>query len=290
MKKIAILGCENTHAKAFLKYITENEEFSDIEVVGIYSDDLDASKALQEAFGVPVLDSYDAAVGKIDGLIVTARHGGYHYKFAKPYIESGIPFFMDKPITISEEEAVTFMKELRENNVRVSGGSSLKQDLNVAALREAHMTEQDGKTISGFVRAPFHAQNNYGGFYFYAPHMVEMVAEIFGRYPISVTAKKNGENIHVLFHYENYDCVGLFADESNVYYACRMSDKGVQSLDIPITKDWYYREFKEFYSMLCGAPQPQSYEDLIASVFTMNAIERSLLNGGKEETVKPVIL
>ena len=113
MKKIAILGCENTHAKAFLKYITENEEFSDIEVVGIYSDDLDASKALQETFGVPVLESYDAAVGKIDGLIVTARHGAYHYKFAKPYIESGIPFFMDKPITISEAEAVEFMVVLR---------------------------------------------------------------------------------------------------------------------------------------------------------------------------------
>ena len=109
MKKIAILGCENTHAKAFLKYITENEEFSDIEVFGVYSDDPEASKALHDTFGVPIMESYDAAVGQIDGLIVTARHGASHYKFAKPYIESGIPFFIDKPITISEEEAITFM-------------------------------------------------------------------------------------------------------------------------------------------------------------------------------------
>lgn len=290
MKKIAILGCENTHAKAFLKYVTENEEFSDVEVVGVYSDDPEASSALHEAFGVPILASYDEAVGKIDGLIVTARHGGNHYKFAKPYIESGIPFFIDKPITISEEEALTFMRELRDRGIPVSGGSSLKQDLNVMDLREAHNTDLDGKTISGFVRAPFQAENPWGGFYFYAPHMVEMVSEIFGRYPISVEAKQNGKQIHVLFHYSDFDCVGLFADGSYVYYASRMSDGGVQSREIPITKDWYYREFKEFYAMLCGEAQPHSYEDLIASVFTMNAIERSLLGGGKEEAVHPVAL
>ena len=39
MKKIAILGCENSHANNFLKYIKENPEFSEIEVVGVYSDE-----------------------------------------------------------------------------------------------------------------------------------------------------------------------------------------------------------------------------------------------------------
>ncbi len=39
MKRIAILGCENTHANAFIKFMKEKEEFSDIDVVGVYSDD-----------------------------------------------------------------------------------------------------------------------------------------------------------------------------------------------------------------------------------------------------------
>ena len=37
MKKVVILGCENSHADDFLRIINENKEFSEIEVVGVYS-------------------------------------------------------------------------------------------------------------------------------------------------------------------------------------------------------------------------------------------------------------
>ena len=47
MKRIAILGCENSHAGAFLKHIMGNEEFSDIEVVGVYSDEAAACEKLK---------------------------------------------------------------------------------------------------------------------------------------------------------------------------------------------------------------------------------------------------
>ena len=289
MKKIAILGCENSHADAFLKFIKNKEEFSDVEVIGVYSDDIPAAEKLRDTFGVPVLDDYADAVGKIDGLIITARHGDNHYKYAKPYIESGIPMFIDKPITVKEDEAVAFMRELRENGVRISGGSSLKQDIYVIRLKEESLQQTGGKTIGGVVRAPYQSENIYGGFYFYAQHLVEMICEIFGRHPISVTAKQNGKQIHVLFHYENYDCVGVFTDGIYVYYAARMAEKSTSGYEIPFAPDWFYREFKEFYDLLGGAPQGISYEDFISPVFIMNAIERSLASG-KEETVgHPVV-
>ena len=104
MKRIAILGCENSHADAFLKCIKEMAEFSDVRVVGVYSNEREAAEKLKEKFGVSVMDDYADAVGKIDGLVITARHGDNHYKYAKPYIDSGIPMFIDKPITISEAD------------------------------------------------------------------------------------------------------------------------------------------------------------------------------------------
>ena len=289
MKKIAILGCENSHADSFLKFIRNKEEFNDIEVVGIYSDDTAATEKLRAQFNVPVMNDYADAVGQIDGLIITARHGDNHYKYAKPYIASGIPMFIDKPITVKEEEAVEFMRALRETGVRISGGSSLKQDIYVAKLREEALREENGKTISGIVRAPYQSKNVYGGFYFYAQHLVEMVCEIFGRFPLSVTAKQNGKQIHVLFHYENYDCVGVFTDGIYVYYAARMAEKATTSHEIPNDSGWFYREFKEFYDLLSGEQQSITYEEFISPVFIMNAIERSLASG-KEETVgKPTV-
>ena len=289
MKKIAILGCENSHANAFLKFIKENEEFSNVEVVGVYSDEREAAEKLNDKFEVPVMDSYADAVGKIDGLIITARHGDNHYKYAKPYIDSVIPMFIDKPITIDETEAVEFMRRLQDKKIRISGGSSLKQDIFVRELKQDVVNNVDGTTLGGYVRAPYQSANEYGNFYFYAQHLVEMVCEIFGRFPLSVMAKPNGKQIHVLFHYEAYDCVGLFCDNNYLYYASRMAEKAAKSFVIPTTNDWFYEEFKEFYELLQGGEQTVKYDEFISPVFIMNAIERSLASG-KEELLRKIEL
>ncbi len=285
MYKIAILGCENSHANSFLKFIKEKEEFCDVEVVGVYSNERESAEKLASEFGVPVMDEYTDAVGRIDGLIITARHGDNHYKYAKPYIDSGIPMFIDKPITINEDEAIEFMRALKDKGVRISGGSSLKQDVFVKQLKREASEELDGKTVGGYVRAPIHTDSPYGGFYFYAQHLVEMVCEIFGRYPISVESRQNGDGIHVLFHYENYDCVGLYCNKNNLYYASRMAQNGTKSFDIPPSANWSYEEFKEFYALLSGEEQTVDYTDFIAPVFVNNAIERSLMSK-KEEFVR----
>lgn len=287
MKKIAILGCENSHAATFLDFICNREEYSDIEVVGVYSNEPSASSALNEKFGVPVLENYTDAVGKIDGLVITARHGDLHYEYAKPYIESGIPMFIDKPITIKENEAIEFMKELKAHGVRISGGSSLKHDFGVKTLKKEREELIDGDTLGGFARAPLDSSSAYGGFYFYAPHLVEVVCEVFGRYPVSVEASKKDAVTSVKFNYESYSVNGMFVENNYVYYACRMSEKNVKGMKLECTDEhnWFKSEFDEFYYLLGGADSPVSYCDFISSVFVMNAIVRSF-ESGKEEKVK----
>ena len=122
MYKIAILGCENSHADSFLNLMKEGL-YPDIEVVGVYSDEEEPPKKLHDKYGVAIMDNYDSLVGQVDGIMITARHGDNHYKYAKPYLSSGIPMFIDKPITCDENEAVEFMKDAKNNNVRFCGGS-----------------------------------------------------------------------------------------------------------------------------------------------------------------------
>jgi hypothetical protein len=63
-----------------------------------------------------------------------------------------------------------------------------------------------------------------------------------------------------------------------------MSEKGTKSYDIPMTNDWFLREFDEFYGLLEGKKQAATYEEFISPVFIMNAIERSL-ESGKDERI-----
>lgn len=283
MKKIVILGCENSHANNFLKAIAES--YSDIEVVGIYSDETEAAAKLNESFGVPVMATYDEAVGKVDGVIITARHGDNHYKYAKPYIKSGVPMFIDKPITCSGDEAVEFMRSLREAGVRITGGSSLRQADMIKKLRYDRENNVGGETLGGFIKAPLNSKSTYGGFYFYAQHLVEMVLEVFGRYPKSVKAfTAKGEQKTVVFRYENYDVTALYTENSYTYFAARMAVN--ENAGGPVTLDGCFdAEFAEFYDILVGKEQTVSYDDFIAPVFVMDAINEAI-RSGEEVSVK----
>lgn len=286
MKKVVILGCENSHAEQFLNFIKKEPEYSDVEVVGIYSDELDAATRLSNLFNIKVMDSYDCEKGNVDGVIITARHGNNHLKYALPYIESGVPMFIDKPITIKEDEAIELARLLKNNSVRISGGSSLAKEEFVCSLAESAKNEVDGRTLGGFVRAPMDADEKYGGFYFYAQHLTEMVMKIFGRYPNAVYATKCADQITVIFRYDSYDITGLFVYNNYVYYAARFAEKSNECKTLNLRESkCFFNEFGEFYKLLNGGDQTISYEDFISPVFVMNAIERSL-KSGKEEKVE----
>lgn len=283
MKKAVILGCENSHADTFLKFIANDPKYSDVKIVGVYSDDAAASEKLRDKFGVAVMSDYAEAVGKVDGVIITARHGDNHYKYAKPYIESGVPMFIDKPITVSESDALEFMRACRKNGVRVTGGSSCIHAETVQDLKRRHLESDGGETIGGVVRAPVSMENEYGGFYFYSQHLVEMMLEIFGRYPVSVAAFPKGKYITVVFRYENFDTVGLFTDKIYNYYAMRASVDGCFGENFPVNggSSCFVTEFDAFCSLLDGDEQKISYDDFISPVFVMNAIMRSIESGSE---------
>ena len=286
MYKIAILGCENSHANNFLKFIYKDKIITDVEVIGVYSDERESAEKLQAEFGVEVADSYDAYVGKVDGIIVTARNGKNHLKYAQPYIASGIPMFIDKPITNSEEDAVELMRAMKASGVRFSGGSSVALSPTVSELRSVAMTESKGKVLSGHVRAPLSMNNAYGGFYFYSQHLIETTLEIFGFYPLSVQAFVKGKVVTAIVRYESYDVVMEFTEGSWKYYAFVSSDGGVSGGEIDISTGGV-DELKIYHGLLLGGEAQKGYREFIAPVFVMNAIKRSI-ESGNEEAVNPV--
>ena len=155
-------------------------------------------------------------------------------------------------------------------------------------LKNEHDNNKDGKTISGFIRCPINLKNNYGDFFFYSEHLVGIMSTIFGYYPESVKAYKNAEKITVVFRYKDYDVTGLYVDKNNLYYAMRIAENGVHGEELPINElnPCFKMEFNSFYGLLCGEKQRLSYEDFIAPVFVLNAIQRSLESGNEEKINK----
>ena len=278
MYKIAILGCENSHANAFLKLIRENEEYSkNIEVVGVFSIYADAAQKLSEEFGVPVMASFDECVGKVDGLMITARDGKYHYPYAKPYIATGIPMFLDKPITVTQEDAKALVADLKANNVSVCGGSTLMHAPYLKELKKEIESGEHGKCLGGYFRAPVSLVNEYGNFFFYSAHVISMMTEVFGYYPKTVYASRKNDCVDCVVAYEDVNVHLQYVNGSYVYYAMAAMEKGM--VGSTVDTGGYAAEFARFYGILTGTQASEDYADLTASVFIMNAINRSMETG-----------
>jgi len=281
MYKIAILGCENSHAEAFLKII--QQEYPDIQVMGVHSEYPGEAEKLQEKFGVPVMASSDALVGQLDGLIVNARHGARHYPLAKPYLNDGIPMFIDKPTTTTEEDARAFAEELSKRNIQVCGGSVLKFAQSIQELKALVKSGEKGRAYGGFFRAPVSLKNEYGDFYFYSQHLVQMFGEVFGYQPKSVRACQAEEQVSCTIRYDGFDVSAVYLNNADVYYAAVSFHDEVAAPETN-TAGAASMEFKEFYDLLVGGKMEQSYEDFFGPVFIINAIIRAL-ESGKEEPV-----
>ena len=281
MYKIAILGCENSHANAFLGLIKDGT-YTDIEVIGVYSNEKEAAEKLSAEFGVSVAETPDAFVGKVDGVVITARDGRNHLPYAMPYMASGIPMFIDKPITSDEAEAIALAKEAKKRGVRLTGGSSCIHCPYVKELAEKVRSGEMGEIYGGYLRAPVSMQNAYGNFFFYSAHLVQVMQTIFGYYPKSVKSFTNGKATTVVVRYENFDVSILYVEGNYTYYASISTEKGIVGSDYPVNSSIYVYEFDEFYQLLKGNAQKKSYNDFISSVAVICAIERAIASGNEE--------
>jgi predicted dehydrogenase len=286
MYKIVILGCENSHANNFLRLIAEGK-YPEIEVIGIYSNEPEAVKKLNEQFGTPIMADFADAVGQVDGVMITARHGDNHYKYAKPYMDAGIPMFIDKPITCSEEEAVAFMREARDRGIRLCGGSTCAALAETLTLAEIVRTEALGKVRGGAVVSPFQPNSPYGGFTFYAQHLIEIMTTIFGEGVQDVLAARREGALTFTARYENFSVQATYLEGVGYYSASVYGAKAVQNEILKFTPESFTHEMNDMLDLLHGEPMKKSYESFIYPVFVMNALMRA--QDGREP-IPPIVL
>ena len=285
MFKIAILGCENSHANAFLEFIA-NGEFPDVEAIGVYSYDPEASQRLHAKFGVPIMQSYDELVGKVDGIMVTARHGDNHLKYARPYLPTGIPMFIDKPITISEQDAVELVEQAKKYGVRLCGGSTCAYVGETVELKQYFATLEKGKILGGNVVCPVILENEHGGFFFYSQHLVQVLLEIFGEDPISVTATRKGGNVYAMVEYPDFSVPLTFGADTTYYYAEVFTKSAPTARKLHINSDSFRCEMKAMDDLLHGAEMEKGYLSFIKPVFVLNAIWRSVNSDGARAEIR----
>jgi len=91
------------------KQPAENLGIQDAYVTHVWTEDKNtAIKVAKTTYIEQVINTPEEAIGHVDAAVITTDIGSTHIPLAKPFIEAGLPVFIDKPLADNEDDLKTF--------------------------------------------------------------------------------------------------------------------------------------------------------------------------------------
>ena len=133
---------------------------------------------LLKSYGVSIVDNPTEMIGQVDGVLMESEDGSVHYEHAKPFLEAGVPLFIDKPFTSSLEHAKAIAKLAEKNNVLLFSSSSLRYAVEIQEIQEKQ--DELGKVLGAdaYSPGPLHPKNP--GLFHYGIHGLETLYTLMG--------------------------------------------------------------------------------------------------------------
>ncbi|HAT9118093.1 TPA: hypothetical protein JBB47_14995 [Legionella pneumophila subsp. pneumophila] len=125
-------------------------DFHDLQVTCAWTQDKNLTQQLCAASKITyAIDDYEEMIGKVDLVFIARDDYQTHYKMAKPFLEHGIPVFIDKPLTLNIDELNYFEKYLNSGLLMSTSGMRYAQELDLIRNNDLDLGEL--KLIQGVV-------------------------------------------------------------------------------------------------------------------------------------------
>ena len=213
MIKIGLIGTQSMHAWSFAQVCNCPDEdgnfrFPGVRVIAAFGVD-DTQEHLRmtlEKGRIPIsVSSLEELFEHCNAFMVLQRNGREHLKYAEEVIKGGFPVFIDKPVCCTAEDMRSLQRLAETNKVIICGGSSLKYNKQIVALKKQLDDLAFGQIKGATINHSADIDSPYDGIFFYLPHAVEMMLELFGYDPISLrTTVLAHNNFTVCVKYDDY--------------------------------------------------------------------------------------
>jgi len=299
MIKLGILDFDTSHCVEFTKRLNQigNDKEQFVEgakiVIGcpgeskLSPERIEGFTKQMKEFGVPLVEKPADMIGKVDGMLIEAVDGTVHYERAKPFLEAGIPCFIDKPYTCSTEDAKKIAELAEKKKLPLFSSSSLRYAPEVV---DFVADTKRGKLVGGVIYGPASLSQipeRNAGLFHYGIHGIEILYTLMGRGCKRVTCT----------HEKDVDVVtGQWADGrvatfrgirtgKSDYGFVGFSEKTVQPVTVG-TKFIYRELLKKIVEMFKTGKSPLEIAETIELVAFIEAANKSGANHGTGETIK----
>jgi hypothetical protein len=235
-----------------------------------------------EKFGVPLVERPTDMIGRVDGMLIESQEGGVHFDRAKPFLEAGLPCFIDKPFTCSTADARKIFALSAKKKAPVFSASSLRYAPEVTGfLADAARGKVVGALAWG--PAPYHGDARYNpGLYNYGIHVAEVLYALMGPGCTRVSTAHERDVDVVSGHWRDGRVAtlrGIRNDRASGYGFVAFTDRGVRS--VTVRTDHIYRELlKKIVEFFAKKEPPVAPAVTIEMMAYLEAANKSAANHG----------
>jgi predicted dehydrogenase len=280
--RIGLVGIESDHAEDALRLFNREQRWPGYEVVALWGAAVDAARAQRLATGYGVgwiAPEPEAMTGRIDAVIVGARHAGLHAAHALPYLERGIPAFVDKPLALSVADAQTMLDAAEASRALLLSGSALRWQADAVALKAQATTL--GRLTKVMATGTFYPDSEYGGPAFYAVHAVELALEFAGQGIADITVVEASDETMTITGRGRLADVEIRlvrpAEGQSSRFAVDLEGQGGKaSREIALPDDYMAPVYAQFVGMIERGTAPLTRRELLAPVRVLEVVNGAL--------------
>ncbi|MDQ4045696.1 MAG: Gfo/Idh/MocA family oxidoreductase [Chloroflexota bacterium] len=280
MPSVGMVGVNTSHADQFLRILNGSEQepaiIDDTPVTMLWGrDDADRVRELTGRHGVPItVGDPDEMIGKVDGVLIIDDTGGgeHHPELAMPFLEAGIPTFIDKPMALSWQAAKKLFDTAARHGAPLFSASALA----FAEERKPFQGELDriGALSSVVSVGP-------GDWYYYGIHAVEMLGTVVDARATSVQRFAYPERDIAVVEYDNGPSavVETLRDAAYVFHLTAYGADGHASMEVQDALGFYSNQMRAFADMLRTGNAPIPPEQTLDVLAILEAGVRSVERG-----------
>lgn len=287
MIRLGILDFDTSHASAFARCFNHQGKDREQWVEGaqvviacpgdsqMMPERIPGYKKEIQGMNIPLVDRPEEMIGKVDGMLIESQQGSQHLPKARPFLQAGIPCFIDKPFTSSVRDAREIICLSERHHAPIFTSSSLRYVPELAAYMASN---SHGPILGAMAYGPASLHEGNPGWFNYGIHSVEVLYTIMGPGCARVSCIHEQGFDHVTGHWKDGrvgTIRGARAGAQGNYGATIFADRETRSFNL--NTKFIYRELAkkmvEFFTTRKAPVDPCVSLEIVAF------IEAALVSG-----------
>jgi virulence factor len=238
-----------------------------------------------QKWGIPLFDDPADLFGKVDAVMVESIDGSVHLQRALPFLEKGMPTYVDKPFACALADAKALVEMAMRKHLPLMSSSSLRYAPEVVEAKEGKSSVGAILGVSTYGPAPTHPRNP--GLFHYGIHPVEMLYALMGPgcQELTCLSRPQGEVVTGVWSDDRLATIRGIRSGRADYGFTLFGEKAVTTQGVS-TKFIYRELLKQIVRMFETQQLPIDLRETLEIVAFIEAAKRSADGGGAAVEVK----